>query len=163
MTLSNFEIEKIIKRLRPDFHFLGAISNDECPSFHKNCCAVLNIQDAKDEHGNNLPGSHWVACGVDRLGVPWYFDSFGLHPLPSFESSIQKDEHDAVIRKRIYYNPIEVQATTSSYCGYFAIAACVACSKDAKKGMKELLSKLDSPVLKHNDRIVKRLIYPNEL
>lgn len=159
MTLSNFQIEKIVKRLRPDFYFYGAVSKNECPSFYKNGSVVLNIENATDAQGVPLPGSHWVSCGIDKKGQAWYFDSFGLHPLPSFVDRIKQDEHDALSSSAtIYYNPVEVQSVHSKNCGYFAIAACIACSSDAKKGLKYLLNLFDSPMLLDNDRIVKKFI-----
>ena len=60
-------------------------------------------------------GKHWVALynGEDEC---FYFDSFGVRPLPEVESAIGR------LNKPYSYNTYRIQDFDSNKCGYFCIS-----------------------------------------
>jgi hypothetical protein len=59
----------------------------------------------------NLNGSsHW--CGLICDDTCYYFDSFGFPP----------DQHIVDMIKKYIYNPYDIQALSSSSCGYYTVA-----------------------------------------
>ena len=109
--LSNFDIEKIVKKLKIK-KFRGVFSKDMLPAQMKgNESVIINIQDYLDGGG-----THWV-CVYNNPDNPdcIYFDSFGMRP------------SDVVIKymktagKGIVYNSGHIQNMNSIMCGYWCI------------------------------------------
>ena len=151
MSLSNIQIDNLFSKLRAPFIFLGAISKDEIFEMKNDTCVIINIQNSVDKHGNNLPGTHWVAAGI-KHGQSWYFDSFGLAPLDSLSDALPNP---------VVYNTREVQDMDSVKCGFYAIAACIhfnSSNKPPEKSMQEFVEQLDEPDLMKNDELIMRYL-----
>lgn len=109
--LSNFDIEKIVKKLK-FYNFRGVFSKDMLPTrMKRNESTIINIQDYLDGGG-----THWVCT----YNSPYredviYFDSFGMRP------------SDVVIKymktanKGVVYNSGHIQNMNSVMCGYWCI------------------------------------------
>ena len=79
----------------------------------------------KDEYGNDLPGSHWVAFGITKKGA-FYCDSMGIIP-PTVVVEYLKEF------KPVPYNIQEIQYIRSTDCGWFAVAVCDYIHRSKKK------------------------------
>jgi hypothetical protein len=145
MSLSNFDIEKIVKPVLKK-SFLGVFSKDNVPNIGNGQCLVCNIQDSVTGNGQPLPGTHWVACGKSG-SQSWYFDSFGLAPLQSLKNKLSNP---------VLYSIRQVQDPKSVKCGYFAILSCIVMtrSETPEKSMTSMISDFNQPLLIKNDAIL---------
>lgn len=118
--------------------FMGVFSKDKLPSLQNQTCAIVNLETS------DLPGSHWVSCGV-KDGQGWYFDSFGLDVPP-------------LIIKKLPPRPVRVsrviQADDSVLCGLYALGACEAVQKSSElpaTSLKNYESHFQRPILDEHD------------
>jgi hypothetical protein len=123
--------------------FMGVFSKDQLPVLRDNTCAIVNLETS------DLPGSHWVSCGVkNKQG--WYFDSFGLDVPPLI---IQKLPPKPVRVSRV------IQADDSTLCGLYALGACEAVQRSDQSPSHSLLwyEKLfQRPILDEHDQDLYR-------
>ena len=146
MSLTNIEIEKYLCPLLGR-SFIGVFSKDEIPRISNGTCMIVNIQDAIDENGHQLPGTHWVALGRNN-GYSWYVDSFGLAPLKSLRGRLPNP---------IVYSTRAVQDKNSIKCGYYAALFCIEVTKSKDKPedvITQILNEFNEPNLKNNDKIL---------
>ena len=102
-----------IRRLLKSYScFKGVFPSDRLPYDQP---LPLRIIVNTDPH--NKPGQHWVGISIDKLGVGYYFDSFGLPPLV--------DDIYKFITSRATagwsYNKNHIQDVTSSTCGKYCV------------------------------------------
>jgi len=78
---------------------------------------IINLEDMKDELGEQNDGSHWTAFQVQKTKngklLPMYFDSYGMPP--------PKDVID-FIGQYVPYSKIDIQSLMADYCGYACAA-----------------------------------------
>jgi hypothetical protein len=105
--LSNIDIENICSFL--DVPLLGVICKDELPKKLTTGAFVLNMANS------DQPGTHWVALIVDDQKNAAYFDSYGCPPPEEVVKYTKRCKH-------VYYNTDQIQAVSSTDCGWFCIA-----------------------------------------
>ena len=107
-------------------HFIGVYAADQLPSrISAPSCLIVNYDPA------SLPGSHWVACWVQKRSVYW-FDSFGLAP----------DADDLILGHRTFFtswlasicgplglqsyswNTLDLQSLAAKTCGHYSLWFC---------------------------------------
>jgi hypothetical protein len=71
--MNSLEIKQELQCLKC---FRGVFSLDQLPSLNKYPAGIIVNTDP-----SNKPGEHWVAIYIDKKGVGFYFDSFGMKPL----------------------------------------------------------------------------------
>ena len=122
--LSNVDIEIICKKLK--LPLITCCSKDQLPKQKQKQKGfyIVNMQNDKDEYGNQLAGSHWVAFGITKNGA-FYCDSMGVIP-PTLVSSYLKEF------KPVPYNIQEIQDIHSTDCGWFSVAVCAYIHKSKK-------------------------------
>ena len=142
--LSNFDIEKICKKLKIN-NFRGVFSKDMLPLIMKGYeSVVINIQDYLDGGG-----THWVCVynsphNKDVL----YFDSFGMKP------------SDVVIKymktagKGVVYNSGHIQNMNSIMCGYW----CIYVINELYNGRSfiDILMDFDFNGSKENEKVIRK-------
>ena len=125
--------------------FKGVFSKDEIPQLHGQECMIINIQNDRDGNGARLPGTHWVAAGIQHDHA-WYFDSFGLAVPVNIASHLPHP---------ISHSSHQVQDPNSNLCGLFALGACDAVTMHPQRLPMESLSHyveiFDAPTLNDND------------
>lgn len=85
-----------------------AIINIELtPSEKLNSCMVINYE--------NKGGTHWVGLCI-KNGKPYYFDSYGLPPLPSVNTMLFNNGFYTLMS-----NDERVQGAESTLCGFWVI------------------------------------------
>ena len=99
--LSNYDITDIMKSVS---NFRGVFMRDELKILKKdnNECMIINYDLSKN------PGTHWVSL-FTRNGKSYYFDPFGLSPLPEVVMYCK--------RPRVY-NTFEIQNPGEVICGH---------------------------------------------
>ena len=112
--LSNVDIEIICKRLK--LPLISCCSKDQLPKQKKKGFYIINMQNDKDEYGNELEGTHWTAFGITKNGA-FYCDSMGVVPPMSVVEYLKEF-------KPVPYNIQEIQDVHSTDCGWFAVAVC---------------------------------------
>ncbi len=113
--LSNFDIDKLCKKLK--IPLVGVFSKDELPAQRQAGFYIVNMQSSVDEFGNDLSGTHWVGFGIFTNGESFYFDSFGVVPPQEVENYLKPF-------KPVPYNNLEIQAITSTDCGWWCVGVC---------------------------------------
>ena len=100
LSTSHFE-----KYYRKNKYFGGVFSRDSLDIVPlKKKFYIINLDD------ENGPGTHWVVLFMSRVGLPIYFDSFGVYP-PKELNFIEN----------LYFIPYRIQATNSRNCGLYCI------------------------------------------
>ena len=110
--LSNIDIEFICQKL--NVPLVTCCPKDKLPTKKEKGYYIVNMQNDKDEYGNDLPGSHWVAFDITEKGA-FYCDSMGIIP-PTVVVKYLKQF------KPVPYNIQEIQYIRSTDCGWFAVA-----------------------------------------
>lgn len=152
--ISNFDLEKEAKEFSSGLsqEFTGVFSKDQLKPFRDNQCAIINIENAQDSKGRELPGTHWVSAGIHQ-GQSWYFDSFGL----GIPIEIEK-----ALKEPIVHSKLDVQAMDSDECGHFALGACVAVcsvSNSPQVSLKEFENQFRGNIdLNKNDRQIEQYL-----
>jgi len=126
--------------------FRGVYSKDTIPTLENDQCMVINIENSTDSKGKPLPGTHWVAAGIQNK-QSWYFDSFGLDPpihvTQMLPAPIQRATH-------------QIQNNTATTCGLFALAACDAVTSHPSRAPVQSLESFESvfetPNLESSDK-----------
>ena len=126
--LSNIDIEFICQKLKVPL--ITCCPKDKLPTKKEKGYYIVNMQNDKDEYGNDLPGSHWVAFGITKKGA-FYCDSMGIIP-PTVVVEYLKEFNP------VPYNIQEIQYIRSTDCGWFAVAVCDYIHRSKKKTTKSL-------------------------
>ena len=143
-TLSNFEIDKILKHYKINYN--GIFQKDCLPNKLENGAYIINLQSSTD--GN---GTHWVALYKINDGYSLYFDSMGFLPPKEVEEKLHVYD----------YNDKQIQGLNSSSCGYYVIAFILFLSKyKSKKAFETFISLFCSNNSKKNEVILYKLLYP---
>ena len=92
--------------------FCGVIPIDYLPKTRllKTCSFIVNTEDS------SKPGKHWIVIYAPLNGFVEYFDPFGLKPTKSEILEFMKINGNNFI-----YNPHQIQASSSYYCGLFCL------------------------------------------
>lgn len=133
--------------------FTGVFTKDQVPALKPNECAIVNIQQARDARGRDLPGTHWIAAGKKGF-QPWSIDSYGLPPPLEVLRALGAQE--------VVDNNKTIQAADSSHCGDFALCACLMMSThpdaSAQEVLKKFVAMFDQLDLTKNDRVVSQYL-----
>lgn len=124
--------------------FRGVFACDDLPrNFALPAAFIINLSKKSEA------GSHWVALCIDRFGVAYYFDSFGLPPKNVFIKQFIK-----MHSKKLVFNKTQLQHITSSKCGKYCCVFVVVFLKNLS--FPSLLRKF-SLNLSINEIIIERL------
>ena len=58
---------------------VGIYNKDELPKVQQQGFYIINLQDATDEFGNDLSGTHWTVIYIEGKKAV-YMDTFGFRP-----------------------------------------------------------------------------------
>lgn len=141
--MNSLEILRNLATIRS--HTVGVFPADRIPRvWMKPTVFVFNT----DNH--NKPGLHWVCAYVDKTGVGWYFDSYGLPPIrPEFITRLRKN------CKHFRWNTMCLQSESSDVCGQFCIMFLHHMSSGLS--MKKFLKKFSADTQK-NDTIARNFV-----
>ena len=133
--LSNFELEKAVKKLNIN-HFRGCFLRDQLPSKpHQLECGIINLDDFADNPpGNN--GSHWCAWFI-KNNENYYFDSFGLKP------PLELIDYLGNNLDEINFNSFQFQKPGTVICGHLCLYIL---SQYQKLPFEQILSNLARPI-----------------
>jgi len=95
---TNYDIMDIAKKL--SIPLVNILNKDNIPSQVQQGGYVFNLQDDKDEYGNDNFGTHWVGVYIEG-NKAGYFDSFGFPPPVQIHHFIEKFRPYAVNKKHI--------------------------------------------------------------
>lgn len=109
--LTNYDLMKVAKKL--GIPLIDILNKDNVPSQPQEGGYIFNLQDDKDEHGNDNFGTHWVAVYIEKNRAA-YFDSFGFPPPVQIHHLLQKFRPYVFTEKHI-------QNIRSGVCGWFCI------------------------------------------
>lgn len=148
MTLSNFDIEELSKRL--NIKIVGCFLKNELPEKCKNGNYIINM----DSSYSGKNGTHWTLL-MCRESICLYFDSFGIPPPKEVLTFIRQKY------KQHYWNNEIIQNIKSQLCGYFCLALIkyVKNSKDMLMSSQNFINMFDDNT-KLNDNILKKYINP---
>lgn len=141
--LDNTQITSMLSKVKS---FNGVYRRDQIPHDVKNGFYIINMEPSSW----NGDGTHWVSFYIDANKII-YFDGFGVEP-PNDVLMLCK-------HRRLYWNRREIQASTSTACGWFAIAFVLECGKS-----KNVLSnygnfiKLFKTTPSENDTILEQIL-----
>lgn len=109
--LTNFDLVDMCREHNVPLN--GIVSKDKLPpkNHTRDGGYIINLQDDKDQFGNDLDGTHWTAFYIEK-GKAVYFDSFGfIMPL-----QVQEFLSDY---KPVPYNVKTIQSVRSGVCGWY--------------------------------------------
>ena len=107
---------QLINLLKKDVYsrksFCGVLPIDKLPikRVRRPCSFIINT------HNSQLPGEHWMAVYLPRIGDIEYFDSYGLHPMNQEILDFIK-----VNNSKFIYNSKIIQSSDSQNCGKFCL------------------------------------------
>ena len=118
--MDSFEINEIVlSDPTTSKNFLGVFPIDKLPQQKPNCnyktTVIINLDKS------SMPGSHWVCCQLNPVGVSEYFDSYGRQPLVKIQKYLLKNSKNCYIQNKDRYQPV-----LTSVCGIYCIY-CVTC------------------------------------
>ena len=130
-------------------YFKGVYALDKLPKIVKQPSLVICNTDKSSENG-----VHWVAIFIPPKNAKKmsseFFDTFGRQPTkPNFINYLTSNKIRSII-----YNPIQVQANTSSSCGKFCCLYLL--HKSQNKSMKSFIE-LFSENLPQNEILVREM------
>ena len=132
MDLSNVEIDRVLKKHRPNL-FLGTMAFDE---FDPSQCPFLPIAMIVNTEPISVPsGGHWVVLYVDSNKNGIFFDSFGHQPWSKFRLFLKKNA------KKTVYNKTVLQSYDYT-CGHHAVFFVMNIAK--KKSLQRVLNSYKS-------------------
>ena len=149
--LNNIDIDEMASLIK--LPLIGVFSKDELPKKRIDGYYVINMQNGTNSKGKELPGTHWVSCGVIK-NKSFYFDSFGCVPPTSVYNYLPKP---------IMYNTQQIQDIDSSDCGWFSFCCCYYLFKNGfnKSSFNKFVKMFDKNNFKNNDKIINQ--YANSI
>jgi hypothetical protein len=108
---TNFQLAEICDK--HNIPLVGVYSKNDLPDKPIDGGYIVNLSDSHDEHGRQLPGTHWVAFWVEKKKC-CYFDSFGVPPPLAVQAFLKS-------MVRYPYSNITIQNLNSSVCGWYCI------------------------------------------
>lgn len=106
--ISNTKINKILSGIP---YYQGCYSKSELINLPKKIGSyIINMENAFDENGNGLPGTHWCSLFVGTEKC-LYIDSFGV----IYPTEVKDFCQDKILN----YNKTQIQSLDSSCCGYY--------------------------------------------
>lgn len=118
MSLTNFQIEDLAKRMNIQLVFCGFKSDlKNQPKLQYNKSYIINLEDELDEEGEPNDGTHWTCFQVNKYKngkvEPFYFDSYGVGP--------PKEVEDFTGMKMPFQKK-DLQSIVAQVCGYYVLA-----------------------------------------
>lgn len=113
--MTNIDLEERAKEI--GIPLVGVFSKDQLPPIRRNGGYIINLQDANDENGKPLPGTHWTAFyieGAGRCPTAVYFDSFGVIAPAAVQHYLKP-------YRPWLYSQKQIQNIRSTICGYYAL------------------------------------------
>jgi hypothetical protein len=109
--ITNFQLETRASKLKVPL--IGVYNKDTLPYKYQDGGYIVNLQDATDEKGKDLPGTHWTAFYCEGKSAA-YFDSFG------FPGPVQVKNY---LRRfgNVPENTRQIQNVQSEICGYYCL------------------------------------------
>jgi len=109
----NYDLDAFLTSLKSkkDYIYGGVIMNNQIKTLPEadKLFAIINYDDSNEK------GSHWVAFVKNGTDI-YYFDSYGLSPLPNFLRRFPKRKYN------ISYIPRAIQLQQSDICGQLCLA-----------------------------------------
>ena len=92
---------------------IGIYNKDELPKVPQQGFYIVNLQDARDEYGNDLSGTHWTVIYIEGKKAI-YMDTFGFPP---------PLEVQLLLKAYVPYlhNQQQIQNPKSGYCGVYVL------------------------------------------
>lgn len=109
--ITNIALEDHAQRLA--LPLIGVFSKDKLPRVRREGAYIINLQDANDEDGNPLPGTHWTAFYIEK-GHAVYFDSFGVIAPQSVQDYLRP-------YRPWLFSEKHIQNIQSEICGYYVL------------------------------------------
>ena len=153
--LTNIDLE--VAAVKHNIPLVSVFSKDNPPKQLIPGGYIINLQDAKDSGGNQLPGSHWTAMWIETKNrKPWacYFDPFGIAPPLEIQHILNKYTPYDI-------NTTQIQSLESGVCGYYCIYFLWFMSRnkgDPKTRFKKFLDLFDDRNPRKNRRILDDLL-----
>lgn len=121
MSLTDLQIKKLSKRMQIPLE--GVYFKNELPKkLTYNKTYIVNLEDEKDEYGNENTGSHWVLLQINKYPndkiEPIYFDPYGQGP-PEYVKSVVKS---TIGRDGLPFTTKDIQSLMNNACGYYCLA-----------------------------------------
>ena len=150
--LTNFKLEALASKMR--IPLVGVFNKDVLPHYKSPGGYIVNLQDSTDEHGKELPGTHWTSFYVPKVGRAAYFDSFG------FDAPVQVSKF---LNRNYVYSHHPIQNIYSEICGYYCLYFIWFMHRHPKIPLQQRLNifvnKFSTDVTQ-NEKILKKLIAP---
>lgn len=145
--ITNIGISEHAERLGLGEILIGIYNKDELHEEPvQNGFYVINLSDAEDSKGNQLPGSHWVCFLIENKDA-CYFDSFGVQPAEEIKNYLE----DYI---PFHYNSKLIQNPQSGVCGYYCLAFMIFMIENYKK-YKHLKDRLNAFINKFSNDVEK--------
>lgn len=109
--ITNYQLLEVANKIK--IPLVGVYNKDTLPKQYRDGGYIINLQDSTDEHGNDLPGTHWTAFYLEDKDAA-YFDSFGFVPPQQVEDFLKSKYNVLVSHKQI-------QNVQSEICGYYCL------------------------------------------
>jgi hypothetical protein len=123
-------------------HSVGVYSAENLPKrFSKPAAFIANTDES------HLPGTHWVAFYLPKIGLPEYFDSYAQYPISLHHKNFMLKNS-----KRWKKNEIVLQHLKSKVCGNYAALFLI--FRMAGNNMNQFLKHFTKNKIK-NDEAVK--------
>ena len=141
--LSNFDLENILNNLQIQCY--GIFFKNQLPTQAKKGNYIINMSNS------DTNGSHWVCFIIKDAKTCYYFDSFATPPPLEVMKFCGK--------RTIIYNDIQIQANTSTCCGWFCVGFLLHAKLKDKLFLSEYVNMFKhNKYLNQNDRILKNYI-----
>lgn len=108
---TNFELMKEAQKY--GLPLVGVFNKDEMPRIVQRGFYVINLQDSKDEFGNDLGGTHWTVIYIEGKEA-CYFDSFGFPPPLEIQNFLKPFVPYP-------FNRQQIQNERGGYCGVYVL------------------------------------------
>jgi hypothetical protein len=146
--LNSYQIYKILKK--DDFakqNFKAVLPRDKLPTR-----TTYPASYAVNTHESSKKGEHWLALHYDYNGFCTFFDPFGLSPVYyKLDKFIRRTSRGGFI-----HNTQQLQALTSTVCGYYCIYFILMKSRDFL--LDDILSLFDKKNFDNNDFKILHLL-----
>lgn len=108
---TNFEL--IQEARKYGLPLIGVFNKDMLPKVPQQGFYIINLQDATDEFGRDLSGTHWTVIYIEGKDAI-YMDTFGFRPPLEVQSFLKPFVPYA-------YNKQQIQNPRSGYCGVYVL------------------------------------------
>jgi hypothetical protein len=160
MVLTNLDLEEYADKL--GIKLVGIFTKDALNDMPlQNGAYIINLQNDRDEYGNDNMGSHWVCFQKYSNNKCFYFDPFSFPPPVEVIFFLKKNRE--INKNGIPFNDLKpIQNINSAICGWY----CLGClhfmsnKKDnVEKSLQQWVDMFDEDVEK-NKSILQEYLRP---